>query len=177
MSQGDEKVVVGRFGAPHGVRGDVKLQSFTEYPEDLFNYGSLFVSKGRQWQPLEFDKAKFAGKHFVVSVKGVADRDAAALLTNKEVAVLRTEMPDPEEGDVYWHDLIGLEVQSEFEGQQYALGVVKQLMETGANDVLVVKPSQESIDDNERLVPYIDSVVVEVDLPSKKLVVDWDPEF
>ena len=59
MSQGDEKVVVGRFGAPHGVRGAVKLQSFTEYPEDLFNYGELFLKKGRQWQSIEIEEAKF----------------------------------------------------------------------------------------------------------------------
>jgi 16S rRNA processing protein RimM len=172
-----EKVVVGRFGAPHGVRGAVKLQSFTEHPEDLFNYGELFLKKGRQWQPIEIEDAKFQGKHFVATVKGVADRDAAALLTNLELAVERSAMPEAQDDEIYWHDLIGLTAVSCFEGQSVNLGVVDHVMETGANDVLSLKPSKESVDSKHRLVPYIDSVVTEVDIEGSKVVVDWDPEF
>lgn len=174
-----EKVVMGRFGAPHGVRGQIKLQSFTEYPEDLFNYGPLFVSSGRnkQWREVEIENARFTGKHFVVTVKGLDDRDQAALMTNSEVAVNRSEMPQADGDDVYWHDLQGLMVISQYGAKTQCLGKIKTLMETGANDVLVVVPTEDSVDDQERLLPYIDSVVLEVNTDEGNILVDWDPAF
>lgn len=172
-----EKIVVGRFGAPHGVRGGLKLQSFTEDPEAIFSYGPLFINKGQSWQLLDVTSSKFQGKHFLTTVKGINDRDAAALLTNCEVAVDRASMPEAAGNDVYWNDLLGLNVLSVFDGQEVVFGTVDHILETGANDVLVVKPSAESIDSNERLVPYIDSVIVDVDLSLSRLIVDWDPEF
>lgn len=175
--QKSEKIVVGRFGAPHGVRGGLKLQSFTEQAEDIFSYGPLFVAKGSSWQPVEVTSSKFQGKHFLTTVKGIDDRDTASLLTNCEVAVQRDAMPAAADGDVYWNDLIGLSVLSVYGGQETKIGIIDHILETGANDVLVVKPSSDSIDSSERLVPYIDSVVIDVDLSVSQLTVDWDPEF
>jgi len=104
----------------------------------------------------------------VVQFEGVEDRDAAALLTHSEIQVQRDQLPDPDDG-FYWADLIGLEVVTK---ESVRLGSVDSLMETGANDVLVVKG------DRERLVPWIEGeVIVKVDLENRIITVDWDPEF
>ena len=108
------------------------------------------------------------GKFMVVQFEGIADRDAAALLTHSEVQVQRDQLPESTDGH-YWADLIGLEVNT-IDGVK--LGTVDSLMETGANDVLVVKG------DSERLVPWIeDEVIVTVDLENRIITVNWDPDF
>ena len=82
-----------------------------------------------------------------------------------------------DEGEFYWHQLMGLKVISEFDGSQYELGSVSNMLETGANDVLVVKPGENSIDDRERLIPYlVDDVVTRVDTEAGVMEVDWFPD-
>ena len=109
-----------------------------------------------------------SGKFIVVQFDGINDRDEAALLTHAEVQVQRSQLPESEDG-YYWADLIGLNAITK-DGVE--LGVVESLMETGANDVLVVKG------DRDRLIPWIENeVIVQVDLAGKTLTVDWDPEF
>ena len=105
----------------------------------------------------------------VVILEGIADRDAAEALPGVEVAVWRDGLPALAEGEFYWSDLVGLTVATT-EGVD--LGVVDRMMETGANDVLVVKGERE------RLIPFLmDDVVRQVDLEAGHMEVDWDPEF
>ena len=89
----------------------------------------------------------------------------------------RGNFPDLNTDDYYWHQLEGLAVIAHHEDQQVRLGVVKSILETGANDVLVVKGDSESIDREERLIPYVDEFVVKVDLAEQKIDVNWDPAF
>ena len=87
-------------------------------------------------------------------------------------------MPELSAGEFYWHQLEGMQVLSEFEGSVYRLGSVSRLLETGANDVLVVKGDEESLDQGERLIPYVpDQFVKSVDLQGRVIRVEWDPEF
>ena len=108
------------------------------------------------------------GKFLVVKFDGIDDREEAGLLTHAEVMVSRDELPASDDG-YYWADLIGLKVVTT---DSTELGWVESLMETGANDVLVVNG------DRERLIPWIENeVIVAVDLAGKCLTVDWDPDF
>ena len=94
------------------------------------------------------------------------------------VAIERSQLPDLSDGDYYWDQLIGLSVVSYFSKEPQHLGQVSKMLETGANDVLVVAPTDDSIDDRERLIPYVpDMYVCKVDLASATMDVDWDPEF
>ena len=108
-------------------------------------------------------------KGIVVRIEGCDDRDQAATLVGKQIAVDRAQLPPPAEDEIYWADLEGLRV-SNLEGIE--LGVVDHLFSTGANDVLVVRGSRE------RLIPFVwDEVVREVALDRRELRVDWDPDF
>ncbi len=161
-------IVLGKMSAPFGVRGWSKVTSFTDPPESILNFRQWSLVKNGQQQSLAVLEGKPHGKFIVVKFEGIDDRDEAALLTHAEIQVQREELPDSDDG-YYWADLIGMQVVTK---DNVELGLVKSLMETGANDVLVVNG------DRERLVPWIkNDVIVDVDLEKGSITVDWDPEF
>jgi 16S rRNA processing protein RimM len=161
-------VVMGRIAAPYGVLGWVNVLPDTEMLDGLFDYPVWWVQAEGTWHEFLVEDAKVHGDHLVAKLQGIADRDQAFRLKGKLLAVPREQLPEPEEGDYYWSDLIGLTVKNV---QGVELGRVKELFETGANDVIVVEG------EHERLIPYIDQVVLEVDLAGKRMLVDWDAEF
>jgi len=161
-------IVLGKLSAPFGVRGWSKVTSFTEPPEGILDYKDWSVVKNGSARTLKVLQGKPHGKFIVVQFDGINDRDEAAALTHAEIQVHRSQLPESSDG-YYWADLIGLNAVTK-DGVE--LGVVESLMETGANDVLVVKG------DRDRLIPWIENdVIVQVDLAGKILTVDWDPEF
>ena len=111
-----------------------------------------------------------------IKLKGVDDRDAANLLTNCEIVVDSSQLPQLEEGDYYWKDLMGCQVVTT---EGYDLGKVVDMMETGSNDVLVIKANlKDAFGIKERLVPFLDGQVIKkVDLTTRSIEVDWDPGF
>ena len=170
----DNRVTLGKIGAPHGVRGWVKVFSSTYPVDDILNFECWQVQRQGEWQELQVEQIKPLGKGFVAQIRDsggriIDDRDVAATWCKTEIAVWRSEMPVLEEDEVYWVDLIGLAVET-VEG--VALGKIHQMMETGANDVLVVRGERE------RLIPFVrDIYVKEVNLECGLVRVDWDPEF
>jgi 16S rRNA processing protein RimM len=166
------RIVVGHISGPHGVHGWLRIQSYTEPMENILHYSPWYVELAGKSEPREVQEGRLAGKGLIVSLKGCADRDAALALQGATISIERAQLPPASPGEVYWHDLIGLEVR-DLHG--HVLGTVRSLMETGANDVLVVVPAGG---DEEILIPYIrDQVVREVDLESGCLRVDWDPDY
>lgn len=172
-------LVIGRIAAVYGVKGWVKLYSFTEPMENALQYRHCFLKRGGQWQAVEIDQGRPHGKGLVVHLAGVDDREQARALTGCELAVPVEELPALEEGEYYWHQLEGLAVVTGAPGGgDLLLGRVDHLMDTGANDVLVVRPCEGSIDRRERLIPYVPGqFVLEVDTDAGRIWVDWDPEF
>ena len=117
---------------------------------------------------------KRQGKGFIACLDGVTDRTAAEALRGLEIQVATAAFPAAPDDEVYWRDLEGLEVWCTEEGSRSLLGKVKTLLETGANDVLVIAPCEGSIDDQEHLVPWIpDEVVTRIDLSDGRIEVDW----
>jgi 16S rRNA processing protein RimM len=169
-----EMVIMGRVVAPYGILGWLKIQPDTETLDSLFDYPDWWLGRGSQWQKYEVETAKIHGNTLLVKLQGVSDRDAANVFKGKQVSVPREQLPEPEENEYYWSDLIGLEVTNQ---QQQVLGTVTELFETGANDVLVVKKKLGSGGQQERLIPFIADVVLEVDTVGKTMLVDWDAEF
>ena len=166
---GEQRVVLGKVGAIFGVRGWVKLWSFTDPIENLLQYRELELGHEGRWRPARLADGRKHGKGLVARFDGVDDRDAAAALVGSELAVARSRLPAPAEGEYYWADLVGLEVVNR---DGVGLGRVEQMMATGANDVMVVKGERE------RLLPFLPGRFVdEVDLDGGRIVVDWDPEF
>ena len=169
---------MGRIAGAYGVQGWLKVMSFTEPPEQLFAYSPWWLKTAHGVKPVEIDASRVQGKGFVVHIEGLDDRDEAAQLSGVTVAVERRLLPELEEGDYYWHELQGLRVVSQWQSQSYDLGRVGRLMETGANDVLVITPDGQSMDERERLVPYVPGQFVKsVDVAGDCILVEWDPEF
>lgn len=162
-------VIMGKIVAAHGIKGWVKIQTYTEYLDSLLDYDTWYIGKEEAWRPVEVLEAEVHSKVLVARLEGVDDRTAAERYKGQLIAVPRSELPEEEEGEYYWSDLIGLKVLN-LAGEE--LGTVDTLMETGANDVLVVKGGS-----GELLIPFIESVIGKVDLEQKTIRVDWQADY
>ena len=166
-------VVMGRIVAPYGVFGWLKIVPDTEAFDGLFDYDTWWLGKGDDWREYQVETAKVHNDVLVVKLAGIDDRDAAFACKGKQVAVPREQLPEPEDNEYYWSDLIGLNVKNQ---QGVDFGSIIDVFETGANDVLVVK-RDDAPKNEERLLPFIAAVVLEVDLEAKTMLVDWDEDF
>lgn len=166
---------VGRLLAPFGIKGWIKVHSSTDPIENIFSYQPWHLWRNNQWLPVEVVEGQPHGKGFVVRLRGVDDRNAAELLGGVDIGVPADALPVLAEDEFYWRDLIGLQVVN---GEGELLGVVEQLLETGANDVMVVKPCNGSLDGQQRLVPWVMGQVVQrVERDAKRIVVDWGADY
>lgn len=158
-----ERICVARIGAAHGVRGEVRLWSFTEDPAAIANYGPLETEDGTR--RFEIESLRPAKDHFVARIAGVGDRDAAKRLCNLELYVPRARLPTIEERDTYYHaDLIGLDVVTP-DGVQ--IGTVHALHNFGAGDIIEIMPvgSGEPL-----MLPFNELTVPKIDLEAKQIV-------
>ena len=168
-AQADELLVMGRIAAPYGVKGWLRVTAFTETPENLLEYSPWSLGYRGEWREIRPLEGKPHGKGLVVRLEGCNDRDAAAALSGTDIAIYRSQLPETRENEYYWNDLIGLRVVTT---DDVVLGHVDHLLETGANDVLIVRG------DRERLVPFVQGDVIRaVDFDNGEIRVDWDPEF
>jgi 16S rRNA processing protein RimM len=164
-----EMIIMGRVSGLFGVRGWVKIHSYTVPREGILGYKAWQLKHHGEWRHHKVVAGHPQGKGIVARLEGYDDRDRAAELINSDIAVSREQLPPLSANEYYWVDLEGLRVLT-LEGVE--LGVVSHLFETGANDVLVVKG------DRERLIPYtLGQAVRKVDLDAGHMVVDWDPDF
>ncbi len=171
-------LVLARVGKTYGVKGWVRIVSYTSPETNILDYcrfqGRLKGLRG-QTLALEMDAHKQLGNGLIAHFKGYDDPESAREITGAELAVDSAELPALPNGEFYWHQLQGLEVIT-LNGD--CLGEVKELLETGANDVLVVVPNQSSVDDRERLIPYLpERVVSKVDLDKAQITVDWEADY
>ena len=161
-----QPVVLGRVSGLFGVRGWVKVYSYTEPREAVLDYDRWLLHRKDGWQEATVAEGQRHGKTIIVRIDGYVDRDQAADLVGIEIGVPREELPEAAQGQFYWSDLEGLRVVHR-DGTE--LGKVDHLLETGANDVMVVKGEQE------RLIPFVmERVVLGVDLDKGEIVVDWE---
>ncbi len=172
----ENPIVLGKMGSTYGIRGWLRVFSSTEDAESIFEYLPWFIQQGGKWQAVELESWKRHNQDLIIKVKGVEDRDAANLLTNREIVVDSSQLPDLDEGDYYWKDLFGCQVVTT---SGYELGKIIDMMETGSNDVMVVKANlKDAFGIKERLIPFLDGQVIKkVDLTAQVIEVDWDPGF
>lgn len=170
-------LVIGRITAVFGVRGWVKINSFTQDPQKIFDYQPWLVDMDMGPESIEVDQWKSHGDGLLAHIKGIDDRDIARTWCQKDIRVEASSLPELSASEFYWHQLEGLVVYSHFDDSVQRLGTVTSLLETGANDVLVVQGDAESIDCEERLIPYSQQYVLSVDIQQHRIDVDWDPNF
>jgi 16S rRNA processing protein RimM len=160
-------VALGYVSAVHGVKGWVKVHSWTRPMEAILQYQPWLLGESKK--PVSIVDGRLQGKGLAVLLPGFEDREQAATLVGSQIFVRRGQLPVAAKGEYYWSDLEGLEVKTT---EGVLLGRVVRLMETGANDVLVVQGNRE------HLVPFVQGqYVTRVDLESGEIEVDWDPDF
>ena len=165
----EEIVVMGKVLVPYGVNGWVKVYSFTEKLESFLTYKKLYLSKDQKnWIEIKAKEIKVHGKTIIAKFSEIADRTQAENYKNYLIGVPKDCLPQLNDNQYYWNDLIGFEV---FNLQNVSFGLVNTYIETGANDVIVVKG------DRERLIPYTSMTVLKIDTIKDKIIVDWDEDF
>ncbi|WP_223246889.1 ribosome maturation factor RimM [Sulfuriferula thiophila] len=164
----DNLVVMGRVAVPYGVKGWMKIQTFSESLDTLADYAEWYIKRGNDWQVYTVEEAKVHTKVLVAALVGIHDRDQALALKGCEIAVKRESLPAAPEGEYYWSDLIGLNVVN-LRGD--AFGVIEQILEAGAHDVLEVRG------DRKHLIPFVGQIVRHVDLAARTVQVDWELDY
>jgi 16S rRNA processing protein RimM len=164
----DDLLEIGHIIGAHGVRGQVKVFSQTSPRENILNYSPWVIEQAGRQQLSEIS-GKRQGKNVIASLAEVSDRNAAEELSGAKILIRRGQLPELAAGEYYWSQLIGLQVVNR---EDVVLGRVEQMMETGANDVMVVQG------DRERLIPYVmEDVIVSVDLVQQQIIVDWKEDY
>lgn len=166
MNKESDWVVLGRLGRPQGLRGLIRVISFTEPESNILDYLPWHIQKNGHWVPLRIDNFQTQNQTILVKIEGYTEREAVAELTNCNIAVLREQLPKLPEGDFYWHELQNMMVQNK-EGA--ILGQVVDIMPTGTHEVLVIQGEKQ------HLIPYVpDIYIVKVDSVQRQITVDWD---
>ncbi len=162
-----KRVPLGFISGVHGLKGWIKVHSWTRPREAILNYQPWLV--GDEQKPLRISEGRLQGKGVVALLPEIVNREQASRLVGLEIAVFREQMPELGTEVYYWADLEGLSVVTK-EGAE--LGHIERMMETGAHDLMVITGERE------RLIPFVwGQFVISVDLEAGTLVVDWDPEF
>ena len=163
------RILLGRVAGAFGVRGELKLLSWTDPRDALFRYQPWILRSADGEREVSGVRGRDTGKLVIATFPGIESREQAEAMHGLEIWVPRDRLPPPGPGEYYWVDLEGLAVQT-VDG--VALGTVSHLFDTGANPVMVVGGERE------RLIPFIsDQYVVSVDFQAGRIVVDWDPDF
>lgn len=162
-------VIVGRLGAAYGVKGWIKIHSFTEPMENILDYQPWLVKRQGQWQPLAISDSQRHNKVLIASIDGCKSVEATVSFRHAQIAIKRKQLPTLGKHEYYWTDLQGLNV---FTTNGDEIGKIDYLLPTGANDVLVVQGERQY------LIPYLlHKVIKEVDNVNGKMIVDWDKDF
>lgn len=164
----DDFIIVGKIGAPYGVKGWLKIHSFTEVTTDLLEYNPLYIEEGKGWKVLAIETGRQQGKALVAQFVGLETPEAARKLTGLKIAIKREQLAVLPPNEYYWADLEGLTVINQA-GE--TLGQVAYLMATGSNDVVVFRDAAGK----EHALPYLPGrVIKEVDLKQRVMRVEWD---
>ena len=167
-SDGKSLVCVGHVLGAQGIKGWVRIYSNTSPRENIFEYRPWLIEQDDELVAVEV-KGRLQGKHVLAKLEGIEDRNQAEALTGCKLFIHQEQLPQLEAGEFYWSDLIGLQVETT---KAEPLGEIASMMETGADDVMVLRG------DRERLIPFVmDEIVTEVDLEERRVVVDWSPEY
>lgn len=164
-----QPILLGRVTGLYGVKGWIKVHSYTHPRENIVNFGRWTLRHGDDPAPMEVENGRLQGPTVVAKLLGIDDRDRARTLIGAQITVDRDELPPCEPGEYYWADLEGLVVRTEAGDD---LGRIDYLFSTGAHDVLVVEGERQ------RLIPFVKRRIVrEIDIERGLIVVDWDPDY
>lgn len=165
---GDRIVTLGKIVGTFGVQGWVKIQSFTDPPENLFEYDNWRMLRGGQWSEVEIENGRVTGKGVLAKLAGVETPEDARLYVGVELGVPRSEMPALKPGEYYWADLEGLEARGV---NEEVLGRIDHFRTTPGGDVVIVRGERE------HWIPFVKERILKVDLAAGYIVLDWASDW
>lgn len=167
--QGQDRIVVlGRIAGVFGVKGWVKVQSFTDPPDNLLDYKVWQIGLRGTWSPRPHVEGRLTNRGVLARMENCVDPDQARALVGAEIGVWRSELPPPAKGEYYWEDLTGLDAYSP--GGQW-LGKVDHFRETAVHPLIVIQGERE------HMIPLVKERLLAVDLEARRLTLDWDPDW
>lgn len=160
-------IIIGKFGSTYGVHGWIKIRAYTEFGASILEYTPWYINRQKNlWSTITVESGRVHGNGIIAKIAGIETPEQARLLTGISIAITRSQLPVLKENEYYWSDLIGLTVINK-NGE--ILGKVMNLMETGSNDVLIVKGEKE------HAIPYLmGKVIMNIDLKKQEIHVDWE---
>jgi 16S rRNA processing protein RimM len=169
MTEADSKyIVIGKIGATYGITGWLKIQAYTQFTTNILDYSPWYLSgPDQKMREVVIEEGKPHGNGIVAKFPGYDNPETARVLTGQTISIKRSQLPALKPEEYYWSDLEGLTVINQ---RGETLGKVAYLIETGSNDVLVVKGEKDMA------IPYLrGSVVLNIDLAKQEIIVDWEP--
>jgi|TARA_B100001750_G_C15342486_1_gene512980 16S rRNA processing protein RimM len=163
----DKKIYLGKITGVHGIKGWLKIQSFSSPPENILNYPQWIINNQGEEDLYSIEKGRKQNNKIVVKLENINDRNTAEALINSKIQILRSDLPKLSNENYYWSDLVGLNVLN---SEEKMIGKIESLIETGANDVMVINSSK-----NKRiLIPFVmHEIVKEVNIELSYVKVDW----
>ena len=172
MRSSDRKILLGKLGKPHGVKGFLYIHYYGEDANKLSSYEGLFLEDGTT---VKVEKLLLQKDRVILKFQETNSRNDSEKLRDKELFILEGSLPVLEKNQAYYFELEGLSVKNL---DDVDLGKIKEILKTNANDVLVIEPTENSVDEKERLVPYVkDNVVKEINKKDKTILIDWPEDY
>lgn len=169
MTDTQQRVAMGYIKGVFGIKGWVKISANTEYSDSLLDYPEWLLSKDGKTVSVTLEGGKIANNELQVKFEGINDRDSAFALRGYTIEIPRSEFAPTEEDEYYWADLVGMTVTNT---EGIVLGKVKNLMETGANDVLVIEGEHGQI-----LIPFVSQYIGQVDSQARNITAEWGLDY
>ncbi len=166
--ENNKKLLVGKINGFFGLQGWVKVFSYTNPRTNILNYSPWTIRVDGNFQSIDITNGREQSKTIVAQIKGIDNREDSQKFIGQDIYINKEQLPELTQGEYYWHELIGFDVINKDEER---LGTVDYFVETGANDVLVVKGKKEY------WIPYIEPFLVSIDSKNNKILVDWDKDF
>ena len=166
----DKKIYLGKITGVHGIKGWLKIQSFSSPPENILNYPSWIINNQGEEDFYSIEQGRKQNNKIVVKLENIDDRNTAESLINSKIQILRSDLPKLSNENYYWSDLVGLSVLN---SEEKVIGKIESLIETGANDVMVII----TLKDERILIPFVmHEIIKEVNVELNYIKIDWSIE-
>ena len=166
----DKKIYLGKITGVHGIKGWLKIQSFSSPPENILNYPSWIINNKGEEDYYSIEQGRKQNNKIVVKLEKIDDRNTAESLINSKIQILRSDLPKLSNENYYWSDLVGLSVLN---SEETVIGKIESLIETGANDVMVII----TLKDERILIPFVmHEIIKEVNVELSYIKIDWSIE-
>ena len=166
----DKKIYLGKITGAHGIKGWLKIQSFSSPPENILNYPQWIINNQGEEDFYSIEQGRKQNNKIVVKLEKIDDRNTAESLINSKIQILRSDLPKLSNENYYWSDLVGLSVLN---SEEKVIGKIESLIETGANDVMVIN----ALKDERILVPFVmHEIIKEVNVELNYIKIDWSIE-